>query len=62
MAVARFLGREFGLAGATNVENALMDAAVDAISDATEKQYTAYLFEKVRDITQGQLRLPPNHV
>jgi glutathione S-transferase len=53
MAVARFLGREFGLAGATNVENALMDAAVDAISDATEKQYTAYLFEKVRDITQG---------
>jgi glutathione S-transferase len=28
MAVARFLGREFGLAGATNVENALMDAAV----------------------------------
>jgi glutathione S-transferase len=46
MAVARFLGKEFGLAGATNVENALMDAIVDAISDATEKQYTAYLFEK----------------
>jgi hypothetical protein len=47
MAVARFLAREFGLAGTTNVEAALMDAAVDAISDATEKQYAAFFFEKV---------------
>jgi hypothetical protein len=47
MAVARFLAKEFGLAGATNVENGLMDAIVDAVSEATEKQYTAYLFEKV---------------
>jgi hypothetical protein len=47
MAVARFVGREFGLAGSTNLESALMDAVVDAVSEATEKQYTAYLFEKV---------------
>jgi len=46
MAVARFLGKEFGLGGATNVENGLMDAIVDSISEAIEKQYTAYLFEK----------------
>jgi hypothetical protein len=48
MAVARFVGREFGLAGSTNLESALMDAVVDAVSEATEKQYTAYLFEKVQ--------------
>ena len=47
MAVARFLGHEFGLGGATNLENGLMDAIVDSVSEATEKQYTAYLFEKV---------------
>jgi hypothetical protein len=54
MAVARFLANEFGLAGATNVENGLMDAIVDAVSEATEKQYVAYLFEKVTKMLMQQ--------
>jgi len=46
MTIARFLAKEFGLAGANNVESARMDAVVDAVSEATEKQYIAFLFEK----------------
>jgi len=46
MTVARYVAREFGLAGTNNLESALMDAIVDAVSEATEKMYNAYVFEK----------------
>jgi len=46
MTVARFLAREHGLVGKTNLEAAQADEIVDTISDATEKQYNAFLFEK----------------
>ena len=44
---SRFLAREHGLVGKTNLEAAQADEIVDTISDATEKQYNAFLFEKV---------------
>ena len=44
---SRYLANEHGLAGKNALENGLMDEIVDALSDATEKQYNAYLFEKV---------------
>jgi len=46
MTIARYCANKYGLAGSTALENAQMDEVVDAISDATEKQYNAYLFEK----------------
>jgi len=46
MTVARLLAREHGLSGKTNLEAAQADEIVDGITDATEKQYTAFLFEK----------------
>ena len=48
MTIARYCANKYGLAGSTALDNAQMDEVVDAISDATEKQYNAYLFEKVR--------------
>jgi len=46
MTIARYLANEHGLAGKNALDNGLMDEIVDALSDATEKQYNAYLFEK----------------
>jgi len=46
MTIARYLANAHGLGGKTAVESAQMDEVVDAISEATEKQYNAYLFEK----------------
>ena len=43
----RYLANAHGLGGKTALESGLMDELVDALSDATEKQYNAYLFEKV---------------
>ena len=47
MPLSRYLANAHGLGGKTAVESAQMDEVVDAISEATEKQYNAYLFEKV---------------
>ena len=47
IAIARYCAKEFGLAGKTTFEAAQMDEIVDALQDALEKQYNAYLFEKV---------------
>ena len=47
MTIARYCAAKFGLAGSNALENAQMDEVVDAISEATEKQYNAFLFEKV---------------
>jgi len=44
--IARYVAVENGLAGKNAMENAQMDEIVDALSDATELQYNAYLFEK----------------
>ena len=46
IAIARYCAKEFGLAGKTTFEAAQMDEIVDALQDALEKQYNAYLFEK----------------
>jgi len=46
MTIARYCAAKFGLAGSNALENAQMDEVVDAISEATEKQYNAFLFEK----------------
>ena len=43
----RYLANAHGLGGRNALESGLMDEIVDALSDATEKQYNAYLFEKV---------------
>jgi len=47
VAIARYCAREFGLAGKTTFESAQADEIVDAVQGAIEKQYVAYLFEKV---------------
>lgn len=44
--IARYVAAENGLAGKNSMENAQMDEIVDALGDATELQYNAYLFEK----------------
>merc|ERR1711872_882211 len=44
--IARYVAAEHGLAGKNSMENAQMDEIVDALADATELQYNAYLFEK----------------
>jgi len=44
--IARYLAHEHGLAGANALENAQMDEIVDALADAIDAQYAAYLFEK----------------
>lgn len=46
MTIARYCATLAGLEGKTALECAQMDEVVDALSDATEKQYTAFLFEK----------------
>jgi len=44
--IARYLAVENGLAGTNALENAQMDEIVDALADALDVQYAAYLFEK----------------
>lgn len=46
MTIARYVANKFGLGGNNPLESAQMDEVVDALSDATEKQYNAFLFEK----------------
>jgi glutathione S-transferase len=46
MTIARYCAAKHGLAGSNALENAQMDEVVDGISEATEKQYNAFLFEK----------------
>jgi len=46
MTIARYCGHAYGLGGKNAMENAQMDEIVDAVSDFTEKQYNAFLFEK----------------
>jgi len=46
MTIARYCAAKYGLAGSNALENAQMDEVVDALSEATEKQYNAFLFEK----------------
>jgi len=46
MAVARYVANAHGLGGKTPLATAQMDEIVDALSEATEKQYNAFLFEK----------------
>eukprot|EP00088_Acartia_fossae_P002512 TRINITY_DN11019_c0_g1_i1.p1 TRINITY_DN11019_c0_g1~~TRINITY_DN11019_c0_g1_i1.p1 ORF type:complete len:239 (-),score=92.10 TRINITY_DN11019_c0_g1_i1:683-1297(-) len=46
MTIARYCANKFGLGGKTPMEVAQMDEIVDALSDATEAQYKAFLFEK----------------
>jgi len=45
MTIARYCANKYGLAGSNALENAQMDEVVDCISEATEKQYNAFLFE-----------------
>ena len=47
VAIARYCAREFGLAGKTTFESAQADEIVDALQGALEKQYEAFIFEKV---------------
>lgn len=46
MTIARYVANKAGLGGKCPLESAQMDEVVDAVSDATEKQYIAFLFEK----------------
>jgi glutathione S-transferase len=46
MTIARYCANKYGLAGSNALENAQMDEIVDTVSDGTEKQYNAFLFEK----------------
>jgi len=46
MTIARYVAHTHGLAGATPLANAQMDEIVDAVFEAGDKQYAAYLFEK----------------
>ena len=47
VAIVRYCAREFGLAGKTTFESAQADEIVDALQGALEKQYEAFIFEKV---------------
>ena len=42
MAASRFLAREFGLAGKTNMEAAVADELVDVIVDLIDEQVRAH--------------------
>jgi len=46
MTIARYIANKHGLGGNNALESAQMDEIVDALSDATNKQYDAFLFEK----------------
>ena len=41
MAIARFVGREFGLMGKSNFEQAVIDSAMETISELLEKGVVA---------------------
>ena len=47
MTIARYIANKHGLGGNNAMESAQMDEIVDTLSDATNKQYDAFLFEKV---------------
>jgi glutathione S-transferase len=46
MAIARYVARETGLAGADNLESAKIDAVVDTQRDVNEQFYSKVFFEK----------------
>jgi len=46
MTIARYVANKTGLGGNNAAESAQMDEVVDTLSDATNKQYDAFLFEK----------------
>jgi len=53
--IARFLAKEFGLAGKTNVEVAKADEVVDAITDLQNSAYTV-MFEKDEKVKQEKMK------